>query len=301
MRALSSPSRAAVPSLCQLLRTYLTRTYTDQTWIDRVPPQLGENLSVSVFAERFPVYGCTQSLDMCNGRPRPLPPDLTLELDSTIDAAVNNRVCESCYKRHTGAIRSLDGRVRKAPTSTAAAAHLDELATVAVGVLSNHSPPPPPPPPPSPPQLLPTTALSSPSASSPLTIPPASLSSPPLPLSDIANAPLTQRRHSTPLKRKRQLVEAAAALFSPEQQAQFCAKEGVSSKAPRRYAAEKRRRESSKQTRRMRQWTQRRRAKPSDGRRCRRCHRLRCTAPYPLHPVWRPSGCACIHTLLIVR
>jgi hypothetical protein len=39
--------------LRQLLRTHLTTTYTDQTWSDRVPPQLGENLSVSRFAERF--------------------------------------------------------------------------------------------------------------------------------------------------------------------------------------------------------------------------------------------------------
>ena len=39
--------------LRQLLRTHLTTTYSDQTWSERVPPQLGENLSVSMFAERF--------------------------------------------------------------------------------------------------------------------------------------------------------------------------------------------------------------------------------------------------------
>jgi hypothetical protein len=39
--------------LRQQLRTHLTTTYTDQTWSDRVPPQLGENLSVSTFAERL--------------------------------------------------------------------------------------------------------------------------------------------------------------------------------------------------------------------------------------------------------
>ena len=39
--------------LRQLLRTHLTTTYSDQTWSERVPPQLGENLAVSTFAERF--------------------------------------------------------------------------------------------------------------------------------------------------------------------------------------------------------------------------------------------------------
>ena len=39
--------------LRQQLRTHLTAMYTDETWSDRVPPQLGENLSVSTFAERF--------------------------------------------------------------------------------------------------------------------------------------------------------------------------------------------------------------------------------------------------------
>ena len=39
--------------LRQRLRMHLTTTYSDQTWSDRVPPQLGENLSMSTFAERF--------------------------------------------------------------------------------------------------------------------------------------------------------------------------------------------------------------------------------------------------------
>ena len=37
----------------QILRIHLTTTYTDYGWSDRVPPQLGENQSVSTFAERF--------------------------------------------------------------------------------------------------------------------------------------------------------------------------------------------------------------------------------------------------------
>ena len=39
--------------LRQKLRAYLTTTYSDESWSSRVPPQLGENLSVSMFAERF--------------------------------------------------------------------------------------------------------------------------------------------------------------------------------------------------------------------------------------------------------
>ena len=54
--------------------------------------------------------------------------------------------------------------------------------------------------------------------------------------SDITNAPRRQRRHDTPLKRKRELAEAAAALFTPEQRKQLCVREGVSGRELRRYA-----------------------------------------------------------------
>ena len=148
-----------------------------------------------------------------SGRPRALRPDFSLQLDSSIDAVVNKRVCQGCYERHTGAIRSLDGRVRKLTTTSAAAPHLDELAAVAIGDLS--PPPLPPPPPLAHLSLLPPSPappLLSTIGSSPPTVPPAPFSSPPHPLSDITNTPLRSRRHSTPLKRKRQLVEEATGL-----------------------------------------------------------------------------------------
>jgi hypothetical protein len=40
------PSWWKADDLRQQLRTHLTTTYTDETWTVRVPPQLGENLSV---------------------------------------------------------------------------------------------------------------------------------------------------------------------------------------------------------------------------------------------------------------
>ena len=57
--SLLQAGRAMLPTwweaddLRQQLCTHLVMTYTDRTWSERVPPQLGENLSVSTFAERF--------------------------------------------------------------------------------------------------------------------------------------------------------------------------------------------------------------------------------------------------------
>ena len=61
MYSLLQVGRAMLPTsweaddLRQLLRTHLITMYTDQTWRDRVPAQLGENLSVSTFADRSDV------------------------------------------------------------------------------------------------------------------------------------------------------------------------------------------------------------------------------------------------------
>ena len=50
---------------------------------------------------RCPVLGCGRWSNRCRGRPRPLPPDFSLQLDSSIDAVVNSHVCAACYVRHT--------------------------------------------------------------------------------------------------------------------------------------------------------------------------------------------------------
>ena len=111
-----------------------------------------------------PVQGCGKRLDRCSGRPRSLPPDFSLQLDSSIDAVVNNRVCQGCYERHTGAIRSLNRRVRKLTTTSSAAPHLDELAAVAIGQPVEPSSPPPSPSPlpsqPPPPSPSPSSSVS---------------------------------------------------------------------------------------------------------------------------------------------
>ena len=97
---------------------------------------------MSQHSTRCPVLGCGRWSHRCSGRSRPLPPDFSLQLDSSIDAVVNDRVCQGCYERHTGAIRSLDGRVRKLTITSSAAPHLDELAAVAIGQPVEPSSPP---------------------------------------------------------------------------------------------------------------------------------------------------------------
>ena len=108
---------------------------------------------------RCPVYGCCRRLDECSGRPRPLPPHFSLVLDSSIDTAVHNRVCQGCYARHTGAIVPLDGRVRVTPPPDALLTLLDAAQPPSSPPSPPPSPslPPPPPPPSNPPPSPPPT------------------------------------------------------------------------------------------------------------------------------------------------
>ena len=66
---------------------------------------------------RCPVLGCGRWSNRCSGRPRPLPPDFSLQLDSSIDAVVNSHVCAACYVRHT---RRLARGPKDTPSSYAA-------------------------------------------------------------------------------------------------------------------------------------------------------------------------------------
>ena len=166
-----------------------------------------------------PVHGCGARLARCSGKPRSLPPNFTLQLDSSIDAAVNGKVCTACYVRHI--------RLARNPTASTASSHhssLDELAMTAVAELST------------PPSLLHSASPSPLLLSTSPSISPQSLTYPPRPLCDITNTPTKQRRHSTPLKRKRELVEGAVALSSPDQRKQFYASQGADSRLLRRYA-----------------------------------------------------------------
>ena len=161
---------------------------------------------------------CSRLLGECKGRARSPPANFTLSLDWSLDAAVHYKVCEACYKRGT---RAQGGSSHSDSVGLLLAAADLDLSTPRLQSLHPASS-----------TLLPATL----SASSPPSLLAPSVISPPLPLSDITNTPLKQRRHSTPLKRKQQLVEAAAALSSPEQRKQLCVREGVSDRALRRYA-----------------------------------------------------------------
>ena len=98
---------------------------------------------------RCPVLGCGRWSHRCSGRPRPLPPDFSLQLDSSIDAVVNSHVCAAYCVRHT---RRLARGPEHTPSSYAAP-HLDALVTVAIGQPRESSFPPSSPPPPLPPSL----------------------------------------------------------------------------------------------------------------------------------------------------
>ena len=164
---------------------------------------------------RCPVVGCGRWSNRWKGTPRLLPPSFTLPLDPSINTDVNGRVCPACYVRHI--------RLAHQATATSTASphcSLEELARVAVAESDS-----------TPPSLL----LPSTTSSSPPSVPSPPLSSSPQPLSDITNTPLKERRHSTPLKRKRELVEAAAALSSPEQRKLFYARERVDGRVLRRW------------------------------------------------------------------
>ena len=157
--------------------------------------------------------------------PPPLPGSLdafTLLLAPNVTTNSNTHICKRCYNIHRRPSSDPSGRTRITPPTPPDA--FLELCAAANSLSSspsaNSSSPPP-------------FSASPPFSPPPLPPPSPPPSSAPRPLSDINNTPLKQRRHSTPLKRKRELVEAAAALSIPQQRAQFCAREGVDSRVLR--------------------------------------------------------------------
>ena len=181
---------------------------------------------------QFPVLGCRKWNHLWSGRkdgyPLPYLSGFTLLLSPNVIIDANTRICEKCYTIH------------RRPNAICAAARASSplLCPAPFWTSSRrrrhhpHNPLLLPPPPPPLLHLLCPSRLSLPPPPPPPPLP----SSAPRPLSDITNTPLRQRRHSTPLKRKRELVEAAAVLSSPEQRKQLCVREGVSGRELRRYA-----------------------------------------------------------------
>ena len=151
-----------------------------------------------------PVSGCGVRSDRWTGKKDgyslPSLDTFTLLLSPSVTIDTNTRICEKCYNIHRRPNADLHGRTRITPSPLpshlldllAAATSAPAQPSILASSPSSSTPPPPPLPPPQPPSPLPFSA--------------------PRPLSDITNTPLRQRRHSTPLKRKRELAEAAAAL-----------------------------------------------------------------------------------------
>ena len=154
---------------------------------------------------RCPVLGCGKRKDEWGGRkdgyPLPSLDAFTLLLSPNVTTDTNTRICEKCYTIHRRPNADLRGRTRIIPSPlpnpllgllAAATSSTAQPSTPSSSPSSTTPPPPPLPLPPPPPPPLPSSASR--------------------PLSDITNAPRRQRRHDTPLKRKRELAEAAAAL-----------------------------------------------------------------------------------------
>ena len=162
---------------------------------------------MSAHNKQCPVHGCGVWSHRWTGRkdgyPLPSIDAFTLLLSPNVTIDTNTRICKKCYNIHRRPNADLRGRTRITPLpplntllgllAAATSSPAQPSAAPSSPSFSTSPPPPLPLPPPPPPPLPPP-------------------SSAPCPLSDITNAPRTQRRHDTPLKRKRELAEAAAAL-----------------------------------------------------------------------------------------
>ena len=161
---------------------------------------------MSAHNKQCPVHGCGVWSHRWTGRkdgyPLPSIDAFTLLLSPNVTIDTNTRICKKCYNIHRRPNADLRGRTRITPLpplnpllgllAAATSSPAQPSAAPSSPSLSTSPPPPLPLPPPPPPPLPPP-------------------SSAPCPLSDITNTPRRQRRHSTPLERKRELAEAAAA------------------------------------------------------------------------------------------
>ena len=82
-----------------------------------------------------PVAGCGVWSIRWGKRSYPLPSVniFTLQLDSTIDVSINNRICQPCWERHKDHRMPLDGRIRVHPV--ASPSPLDALLSAAISPL----------------------------------------------------------------------------------------------------------------------------------------------------------------------
>ena len=94
-----------------------------------------------------PVLGCGSWSSSWGKKSYPLPSAnmFSLQLDSTIDVSINNRICQPCWERHKNHTMKLDGRTRVHPISSPSP--LDALLSAAISPPPQTSVPLSPPPP----------------------------------------------------------------------------------------------------------------------------------------------------------
>ena len=90
-----------------------------------------------------PVHGCGVWSNRWGEKSYPLPSVeiFTLQLASTVDTSINNRICQPCWKRHKDYTMKLDGRVRV--HLVASPSPLDALLSAAISPLPPSPSPPP--------------------------------------------------------------------------------------------------------------------------------------------------------------
>ena len=79
-----------------------------------------------------PVNGCGVWSSRWGAKSYPLPSSgsFTLQLSSLVDASINSRICQPCWKRHNDHAMGLDGRTRVVPTVSSSP--LDALLSAAI-------------------------------------------------------------------------------------------------------------------------------------------------------------------------
>ena len=154
-----------------------------------------------------PVAGCGVWSNRWGKKSYPLPSAniFTLQLDSTIDVSINNRICQPCWERHKDHRMPLDGRIRVHPV--ASPSPLDALLSAAISPLPPCPSPLPSPPcvaslpsPPTPARIITPSPAYPIVASYPLQVQHSSSTSPtPVPhQSHHSPIPVPQQSHSSP-------------------------------------------------------------------------------------------------------
>jgi hypothetical protein len=88
-----------------------------------------------------PVNGCSVWSSRWGAKSYPLPSagSFTLQLNSLVDASINSRICQPCWKRHNDHAMGLDGRTRVVPTVSSSP--LDALLSAAIHPFLPSPPP----------------------------------------------------------------------------------------------------------------------------------------------------------------